>query len=483
MNQARIDMPVAAARPLEPETSATFDWLVAEQVLTQAALGADDGEIFFEDGHSENFAWDDGRLSDAGYSAGAGFGLRIVHGERTGYAHSCDLSASALRRAAEAAAKAKQGREGVLALSPNRPNRIIYRDVDPLLAPAFDQKIALLGEIDAYLRGRDPQVTRVNVGLSGGRRAITLLRPDGERFEDARPMAQLAISVTVERNGRRETGFVKVGGRHDYSALIDTVRWKGLADEALRIALVNLDAIAAPSGEMDVVLGPGWPGVMIHEAVGHGLEGDFNRKGLSAYSGKIGERVAAPGVTIVDNGAIEDQRGSLTIDDEGTPTGRTVLIEDGILKSYMQDRLNARLMRTAATGNGRRQSYAHCPMPRMTNTYLENGDHDPDEIIASLKRGIYAVNMAGGQVDITNGKFVFECTEAYLVENGKIVAPVKSATLIGDGPKAMRSVSMIGNDFALDPGMGDCGKNGQTVPASLGQPTVKIAGMTIGGTN
>ncbi|WP_296615407.1 metallopeptidase TldD-related protein [Sphingomonas sp.] len=458
-----------------------LDWAEAQRVLADAMLGADDGELYFEDGRSEHLGWDDGRLKGAGYSAGAGFGVRVVQGERTGYAHSCNLSRSALRRAAGVAAQAKKGREATLELSPVRANRLIYRNVDPLEGYDFETKTSFLGEIDAYVRKRHPEAVRVEIGLNADRRAITLLRPDGERFEDMRPMAQLGISVTLERNGRRETGFAKIGGRHDYAPFFEPERWQALADEACRVAGVNLSAIAAPTGEMDVVLGPGWPGVMIHEAVGHGLEGDFNRKGLSAYSGQIGERVAAPGVTIVDNGAIDDRRGSLTIDDEGTPTRRTVLIEDGILKTYMQDRLNARLMGMSPTGNGRRQSYQHRPMPRMTNTYMENGDRDPAEIIASLKRGLYAVNMAGGQVDITNGKFVFQCTEAYLVEDGKIVAPVKNATLIGDGPRAMRGVEMIGNDFALDPGVGDCGKDGQNVPAGIGQPTVKIAGLTVGG--
>ena len=392
-----------------------------------------------------------------------------------------DLSEGAIKRAASAAALAKRGHDGSLAVGPKRTNQLVYADADPLAGFDFTQKAEFLGRIDAYLRAKDPRVVRVNASLTGEHATVTVLRAGGERFEDVRPQAQLRIGVTVERDGLRESSSATKGGRYAYDRLLEDGTWKGVAEEALRVALVNLDAVAAPSGEMDVVLGPGWNGVMVHEAVGHGLEGDFNRKNQSVYSGKIGERVAAPGVTIVDDGTVADSRGSLTFDDEGTPTQRNVLIEDGILKSYMQDRLNARLMGVAPTGNGRRQSYGHVPMPRMTNTFMASGDRDPAEILGSLKRGLYVANMAGGQVDITNGKFVFECTEAYLVEDGKIVTPVRKATLIGDGPKAMQQVTMIGNDSALDPGGGVCCKNGQSIPAALGQPTVKIAGMTVGG--
>ena len=458
-----------------------IDWQVAEAALDDALNGADDGELYYAEGRGENFGWREGRLQSAGYNSGNGFGVRAVAGERTGFAHSSNLAPDAIRRATKAAALAKRGHAGALAVAPPRTNSRLYSDRDLLEMQPFTDKSDFLGRIDAYLRAKDSRIEHVNIGLSGEYGAITILRPGGERYHDVRPMSQLSISVTVEQNGARETGTATFGGRYDYERLMRDEMWSKFADDALRIALLNLEAIAGPSGEMDVVIGPGWNGVMIHEAVGHGLEGDFNRKNQSTYSGKIGERVAAPGVTIVDNGAIADSRGSLTIDDEGTPAQHNVLIEDGILKGYMQDRLNARLMGVASTGNGRRQTYAHTPMPRMTNTYMEGGDKDPGEILASLKRGLYVANMAGGQVDITNGKFVFQCTEAYLVEDGKIVAPVKKATLIGDGPRAMRGVTMIGDDFELDPGMGICGKNGQNVPAGLGQPTVKIAGMTVGG--
>lgn len=463
------------------EESQEIDWQVAEAALDEALRGADDGELFYAEGRSESFGWGEQRLKSAGYNSGNGFGIRAVAGERTGFAHSSNLEPDAVRRAAKAAALSKRGHDGVLAVAPPRTNSKLYTDRDFLTGQTFTEKSDFLGMIDAYLRAKDPRVEQVNIGLNGDFGEAIILRPGGERFHDLRPMCQLDISVTVEQGGVRESGSAGFGGRYGYERLMQDDTWKKFADNALRMALLNLDAIAGPSGEMDVVIGPGWNGVMIHEAVGHGLEGDFNRKGQSAYSGKIGERVAAPGVTIVDNGAIEDSRGSLTIDDEGTPTQRNVLIEDGILKGYMQDRLNARLMGVASTGNGRRQTYAHIPMPRMTNTYMEGGDKDPAEILASVKRGLYVANMAGGQVDITSGKFVFQCTEAYLVEDGKIIAPVKKATLIGDGPRAMRGVTMIGNDFALDPGIGVCGKFGQSVPASLGQPTVKIGGMTVGG--
>ncbi|MGE0830032.1 MAG: metalloprotease TldD [Hyphomonadaceae bacterium] len=463
------------------DKGAELDWSAAERILADAAKGADDAELFVEDSRSESFLWDDGRMKSASYDAAQGFGLRVVSGERAGYGHASVLETDALERAAEAAASVKRGGDAKLDAAPQRTNRRLYADVDPIAAPAFTEKAALLAEIDAYARAKDPRVVQVSVSLAGSRRAITVLRPDGERFEDARPLVRVNVSITVERDGRRESGSAGAGGREPYEAFIAPGRWKNLADEALRIALVNLDSIPAPSGEMDVVLGPGWPGVLLHEAVGHGLEGDFNRKGTSAFAGKLGQRVAAPGVTVVDDGTFENRRGSLTIDDEGTPTGRTVLIEDGILKGYLQDRMNARLMGVAPTGNGRRESYAHRPMPRMTNTFMTAGDHDPTEILQSLKKGVYAVNFGGGQVDITSGKFVFQCTEAYLVEDGRIVAPIKGATLIGDGPSALTRVKMVGNDLKLDEGVGTCGKGGQSVPVGVGQPSLYITGLTIGG--
>ncbi len=466
--------------PREKEAS-QLDWGAAGRILAEAAQGADDAEIFVEDSQTESFFWDDGRLKSASFDATKGFGLRVVAGERAGFGHASVLETTAVERAAQAAAAVKLGHSGTLDVTPNRPNRQLYADFNPIESPSFTAKTELLAEIDAYCRAKDPRVAQVAATLAGARRGLAILRPDGERLADHRPLVRINISITVERDGRRESGSAGAGGREPYEVFIAPKRWKALADEALRIALVNLDAEPAPAGEMDVVLGPGWPGVLLHEAVGHGLEGDFNRKGTSAFSGMVGERVAAPGVTVVDDGAIENRRGSLNIDDEGTPTRRTVLIEDGILKGYLQDRMNARLTGVAPTGNGRRESYAHRPMPRMTNTFMTAGDRDPEEILASLKRGVYAVNFGGGQVDITSGKFVFQCTEAYLVENGTIKTPIKGATLIGDGPSALKRVTMIGNDLKLDEGVGTCGKGGQSVPVGVGQPTLYITGLTVGG--
>ncbi|MGQ0533201.1 MAG: metalloprotease TldD [Caulobacteraceae bacterium] len=472
---------MADGLPATPERAAEMDWDAAARILGDAAKGADDGEIFAEDTRAESFHWDDGRLKSASFDATQGFGLRVVAGERAGYGHASVLDTEAVARAAEAAAAVKLGHAGTLDVSPAKVNRRFYADFDPIESPSFTDKTSLLAEIDAYCRARDPRVVQVAATLSGARRGLTILRPDGAKLTDYRPLVRINVSITVEREGRRENGSAGAGGREPYEVFIAPDRWKALADEALRIALVNLDAEPAPAGEMDVVLGPGWPGVLLHEAVGHGLEGDFNRKGTSAFSGMVGQRVAAPGVTVVDDGTLENRRGSLTIDDEGTPTQRTVLIEDGILKGYLQDRLNARLTGVAPTGSGRRESYAHRPMPRMTNTFMEAADREPEEIVAALKRGVYAVNFGGGQVDITSGKFVFQCTEAYFVEDGKIKYPIKGATLIGDGPSALMRISMIGNDLKLDEGVGTCGKAGQSVPVGVGQPTLYITGLTVGG--
>ena len=464
-----------------PETAAEMDWDAAGDILANAARGADDGEIFVEDSRTESFLWDDGRLKSASFDASQGFGLRIVAGERAGYGHASTLDSDAVARAAEAASAVKLGHNATLDVSPARVNRQLYADFDPIETPGFTDKTSLLAEIDAYCRAKDPRVVQVAATLAGAHRALTILRPDGAKLHDHRPLVRVNVSITVERDGRRESGSAGAGGREPYEVFIAPERWKALADEALRIALVNLDAEPAPAGEMDVVLGPGWPGVLLHEAVGHGLEGDFNRKGTSAFAGMVGQRVAAPGVTVVDDGTFENRRGSLNIDDEGTPTQRTVLIEDGILKGYLQDRMNARLSGVTPTGNGRRESYACRPMPRMTNTFMTAGDKDPAEILASLKRGVYAVNFGGGQVDITSGKFVFQCTEAYLVEDGKIKTPIKGATLIGDGPSALTRVTMVGDDLKLDEGVGTCGKAGQSVPVGVGQPTLYIKGLTVGG--
>ncbi len=452
-----------------------------QSIIDDALRGADDGELFLEYGQSESFVFDDNRLKNANFDVTQGFGLRAVCGESTGYAHASELSEAALKRAGDAVQAVKSGQGGVMAGGPARTNAKLYPDENPLGDMAFEAKAKLLADINEYARSKDSRVRQVSCSLSGSWEAVEILRAGGEIIRDFRPLVRLNVSVTAGEGDRQESGNYGKGGREGYARFIAADSWQQQVNEALRQALVNLEAEPAPAGEMEVVLGPGWTGVLLHEAVGHGLEGDFNRKGTSAFAGRIGERVAAPGVTVVDDGTISGRRGSLTVDDEGTPTSRTVLIEDGILKGYLQDRLNARLMGAAATGNGRRESFAHQPMPRMTNTFMLGGDKDPEEILRTVKDGIYAVNFSGGQVDITSGKFVFNCTEAYRVKNGKIGAPIKNAALIGDGPSVLTKVSMIGNDFSLDPGVGVCGKAGQGVPVGVGQPTIKIDRMTVGG--
>ncbi|MDQ1848345.1 metalloprotease TldD [Gemmobacter fulvus] len=458
-----------------------LDEAAALAVLRQAVAGAEDGELFLERRRSEALVLDDGRVKTASYDASEGFGLRAVKGEVAGYAHSTEISESALRRAAETARLAVGDGGGTWADAPKGTNVKLYTDADPMLDASFAGKIDLLREIDAFTRALDPRVVQVSATIAAGLQEVEILRPEGIRFSDIRPMARINISVIVEQNGRRESGGMGGGGRYGLARLMDPAHWHGVAREALRIALVNLEAIPAPAGTLDVVLGAGWPGILLHEAIGHGLEGDFNRKKTSAFAGLMGQRIAAPGVTVLDDGTIPDRRGSISVDDEGTPSARNVLIDDGILVGYMQDRQNARLMGVAPTGNGRRESHAHIPMPRMTNTYMLGGDAAPSDILASLKDGIYAVGFGGGQVDITNGKFVFSCTEAYRVQNGKIGAPVKGATLIGDGATALKQIRAIGNDMALDPGIGNCGKAGQWVPVGVGQPTLLIGGLTVGG--
>ena len=452
------------------------------RALAARTLGnCDDGELYLQFIASESFAFDDGRLKTADYSRDAGFGLRGVTGEMTGFAHANDISAAAIARAGETL-KLLDPAAAVRAAPPRRSNRHLYTDESPLDLVPFAEKVALLEKIDAAARARDPRVAQVTASLAASWSVVEIVRADGFVATDIRPLVRLNVQIVAEHDGRRETGSYGLGGRHLYDQLFGEEAWNDAIDRALAQALVNLESVAAPAGELPVLLGPGWPGVLLHEAVGHGLEGDFNRKGTSAFSGRIGERVAAPGVTVVDDGAIHDRRGSLSIDDEGTPTGETVLIEDGILKGYMQDRVNARLMGMEATGNGRRESYAHAPMPRMTNTFMRAGKDDPAELLSRIKNGIYAKSFGGGQVDITSGKFVFSCTEAYKVENGKLGAPIKGATLIGDGPTVLTKVSGIGNDMELDPGIGVCGKAGQGVPAGVGQPTVLVDGITVGGT-
>ncbi|PKB19202.1 TldD protein [Novosphingobium kunmingense] len=469
--------------------SLLYRQITPEEALTvtrETLKSCDDGELYMQFIASETFAFDDGRLKTADYSRDAGFGLRGLSGEMTGFAHANEISLNAIRRAGETL-QLLDPAKGQAAPPPRPTNRHLYTDLSPLDAIPFADKVALLETIDAAARARDPRVVQVSASLSASWSVIEIVRADGFTAGDVRPLVRLNIGIVVEQNGRRETGSFGIGGRRLYDDLFLPETWNRGIDVALNQALVNLDSVAAPAGECQVLLGPGWPGVLLHEAVGHGLEGDFNRKGTSAFSGRIGDRVGAPGVTVVDDGTMlgvggQGRRGSLSIDDEGTPTQENVLIEDGILKGYMQDRLNARLMGVPATGNGRRESYAHAPMPRMTNTFMRAGNDNPDELLSRMKSGIFAKSFGGGQVDIVSGKFVFSCTEAYKVENGKLGAPIKGATLIGDGPTVLTRVVGIGNDLALDEGVGVCGKGGQGVPAGVGQPTLLVAGLTVGGT-
>ena len=453
-----------------------------EGIVADALQGADDGELFLEYRQSESFSFDDGRLKSASFDTRQGFGLRAVSGETTAFAHAGELGEDALKRAAATVRAVRSGHGGAMAAAPSRTNRSLYVDDNPLDGTPFDDKVALLAEIDAYAREKEPRVRQVMASLLGEWQAVEIVRADGSRASDVRPLVRLNVAVMVGEGERQETGSEGVGGRAVYDEFLAPERWQAQVDEALRQALVNLESVATPAGEMPVVLGPGWPGILLHEAIGHGLEGDFNRKKTSAFSGLLGKRVASPGVTVVDDGTIDDRRGSLTVDDEGTPTGRTVLIEDGILRGYLQDRMNARLMGMEPTGNGRRESFAHAPMPRMTNTFMLDGADDPDEIVGRVKKGIYAKNFSGGQVDITSGKFVFSAAEAYLIEDGKTTAPLKGASLIGNGPDVLTRVAAIGNDFALDTGIGTCGKNGQGVPVGVGLPTLLVDPITVGGT-
>ena len=451
-------------------------------IVNEALKGADDGELFLEYRSSESFSYDDGRLKSASFDTAQGFGLRAIADEATGYAHASELSEAAIKRAAATVRAVHAGHSGTIALDPTPTNRRLYTDASPLADVGFEDKVTLLADIDAYARARDPRVRQVSASLSGSLQVVEVLRPGGERISDIRPLVRLNVTIVAGEGERQESGSHGVGGRTAYDVYLRPESWQAQADEALRQALINLDSRPAPAGEMTVVLGPGWPGILLHEAIGHGLEGDFNRKKTSAFAGLMGERIAAPGITVIDDGSLEDRRGSLTVDDEGTATERTVLIENGILVGYLQDRLNARLMAMAPTGNGRRQSYAHAPMPRMTNTFMLGGERAPDEVIRSVDRGLYAVSFGGGQVDITSGKFVFSCTEAYLIENGRIGAPVKGASLIGNGPDVLTKVNAIANDMALDPGVGTCGKDGQGVPVGVGLPTIRVDGITVGGT-
>lgn len=444
----------------------------------------DDADLYFQYSRSESWSLEEGLVKSGSFSIDQGVGVRAVSGEKTAFAYSDDISVASLTQAADVTrAIAGQSSDSFsVKLQPGAAITPLYTSADPLTSLEDSAKIAMLHQVDKLARARDPRVIQVMAALAAEYEVILVARPDGLLAADIRPLVRLSVSVIAESNGRREQGSSGGGGRYDYRYFTDALL-KQYVDQAVDQALVNLDARPAPAGEMTIVLGSGWPGILLHEAIGHGLEGDFNRKGSSAFAGRIGQRVAAPGVTVVDDGTIINRRGSLSVDDEGTPTQRTVLIEDGILKGYMQDRMNARLMGMAPTGNGRRESFAHLPMPRMTNTCMMNGHHDPKEIIASVKRGLYAVNFGGGQVDITNGKFVFSASEAWMIEDGKLTYPVKGATLIGNGPDVLTKVSMIGNDMSMDSGVGVCGKEGQSVPVGVGQPTLRIdGGLTVGGT-
>ena len=452
------------------------------RIVAETVAGADDGELFVEYREGEALVFDNGRLKTANFNTEQGFGLRAVAGEAAGYAHAGELSQAALLRASSAVSAVKAGYSGSLAEAPSGTNVKLYGEENPIAEPGFADKAKLLQEVDAYLRNKDPRVRQVTASVAASWQHVEILRADGRVARDIRPLVRFNVSVVVGEGDRQETGSYGMGGRKGFGEFLAEGSWQHACEEALRQALVNLKAVPAPAGTFDIVLSSGWPGVMLHEAVGHGLEGDFNRKKTSAFAGLMGQQVAAKGVTVVDDGTITERRGSLTIDDEGTPTNRTVLIEDGRLVGYMQDRQNARLMGMKPTGNGRRESYAHSPMPRMTNTYMTAGSHTPEEIISLVKNGIYAVSFGGGQVDITSGKFVFGCTEAYMIENGKVTQPIKGAMLIGNGPDAMHRITMIGNDMKLDNGIGMCGKAGQGVPVGVGQPHLRMNAMTIGGT-
>ncbi len=457
--------------------------LKALKLITEHRV--DDADLYFQYTRSEGWSLEEGIVKSGSFGIDQGVGVRAVSGEKTAFAYSDDISEAALLDAARTvrtiAAAGQSRRVRVGAEHRIAPSRTLYPSFDPIASLDSTAKVALLEDVERRARAKDPRVVQVMAGLGCEYDVVMVARADGTLAADVRPLIRLSVTVIAEQNGRREVGSSGGGGRYDLAYFTQEVT-QGYVDQAVHAALVNLEARPAPAGEMTVVLGNGWPGILLHEAVGHGLEGDFNRKRSSVFSGRVGQRVAAKGVTVLDDGTLPDRRGSLNIDDEGHVTQRTVLIEDGILRGYMQDATNARLMKTAPTGNGRRESYAHLPMPRMTNTYMLAGDKDPQEIVASIDRGLYAVNFGGGQVDITSGKFVFSASEAYWVEKGKIQYPVKGATLIGNGPDAMTRVSMIGNDLALDPGVGTCGKDGQSVPVGVGQPTLRIDGLTVGGT-
>ena len=459
-----------------------LDISTASRIVSDTLQKCDDGELFLENSKSESIILDDNKIKSSSYKSDLGYGLRAITGDVVAYSHSSDLSKKSLNESSKNLKSTLSSSRGTYNFEINKTNKKYYSEQDPIEAKNFKTKIEILNQVNEYIRKKNSSVRQVTATLLGEHRAIEILRNGGELFSDDRPLVRFNVSVMLEKNGRKESAVYGIGGRQNYDSYLNEKNWQSVCDEALRIADVNLNSKPAPAGEMQVVLGPGWPAILIHEAIGHGLEGDFNRKKTSAFHNLVGQKVASKGVTIIDDGTLENKRGSLTIDDEGTPTEKTVLIENGILKNFMQDRMNARLMNTRSTGNGRRESYKHIVMPRMRNTIMLDGSYSQEEMIKSVKKGIFAVSFGGGQVDITSGKFVFNCTEAYEIINGKVGSPIKGATLIGDGPSALKEVSMVGNDMMLDPGIGTCGKAGQGVPVGVGQPSLLINKMTVGGT-
>ncbi len=459
-----------------------LDISTASSIVSNTLNKCDDGELYLEDSKSESIILDDNKIKASSYKSDLGYGFRAITGEVVAYSHSSDLSKKSLNESSNNLKSTLSSSNGTYNFEIKKTNKKYYSEQDPIEEKNFKSKIKILNQVNNYVRNKNSSVRQVTATLLGEHRSIEILRSGGEILSDDRPLVRFNVSVMLEKNGRKESAVYGIGGRQSYDAYLNEKNWKSVCDEALRIADVNLKSKPAPAGEMQVVLGPGWPAILIHEAIGHGLEGDFNRKKTSAFHDLVGQKVASEGVTIIDDGTLENKRGSLTIDDEGTPTEKTILIEKGILKNFMQDRLNARLMNTRSTGNGRRESYKHVVMPRMRNTIMLNGNHSQEEMIKSVKKGIFAVSFGGGQVDITSGKFVFNCTEAYEIINGKVCSPIKGATLIGDGPSALKEVSMVGNDMMLDPGIGTCGKAGQGVPVGVGQPSLLINKMTVGGT-
>jgi len=454
----------------------------AENIISETLNKCDDGELYLEDSKSESILLDDNKIKSSSYSSDLGFGFRAISGEIVAYSHSNEISKDSLNQSSKNLQSTLKSSKGTYNHEIPKTNKNFYNDINPIEEKDLNSKLEVLNKVNDYLRSKDSNVKQVTSSFSGEQKSIEIIRLGGQSITDVRPLVRFNVSVMLEKNGRKETGVYGIGGRQSYDSYLDNENWKNVCDEAYRIASVNLESRPAPAGEMKVVLGPGWPAILIHEAIGHGLEGDFNRKKTSAFHDLMGQRVASEGVTIVDDGTIDKRRGSLTIDDEGTPTERTVLIENGILKNFMQDRLNARLMKTKSTGNGRRESYKHVVLPRMRNTMMLSGKNTQDEMISSVDKGIFAVSFGGGQVDITSGKFVFNCTEAYEIIDGKIGSPIKGATLIGDGPSILKEVSMVGNDMMLDPGIGTCGKAGQGVPVGVAQPSILIDKMTVGGT-